>query len=369
MLPCLSIKCSPSSRPNSHLEQDLPSHPPPSLGTSPGGTSRSSQAVSPTFDLHREYTLALQTNSYNEIGSTIYLVECGQEEQQEVDFREPDGSGESVGEALRHAKDNGLTRLVSSYFDQNESTSNLYLLLYQSVQRARDMYSPLVELLEVLPLDADSVTQSQCNRVYEIFVQFDCHDNPFPSPDSRDFSEMRSSFSELKQRLDHRLQKSKSRVKLVRHAIAGSALCLFVTVVAAAIGVTAHAFIAFVSAPCLTVYLPHHKFTKKELAHADQLAEAAKCTYVLNIDLDTNRLVYRLYAAVEDDKLLIQIGLEGGMDKNPILEVVKQLRKNQAKFLDELKELEDRICLCFHMVNRARKILLEKISFHSSSAS
>ncbi|KAF8013063.1 hypothetical protein BT93_I1052 [Corymbia citriodora subsp. variegata] len=388
MLPCLSVKRSPSSRPNSHLEQDLPSEPPPSPGTSPGGTSRSSQAVSPTFDLRQEYMHALQTNSYNEIRSTIYLVECGQEEQQEVDFREPDGSGstqervllrvlqpnrESVGEALRHAKDNGLTRLVSSYFDHSENTSNLYLLLYQSVQRARDMYSPLVELLEVLPLDADSVTQPQCNRVYEVFVQFDCQDNPFPSPDSCDFSEMRSSFSELKQRLDHRLQKSKSRVKFVRHAIAGSALCLFGTVVAAvaaAIGVTAHALIASVSAPCLMVYLPHDKFSKKELAHADQLAEAAKGTYVLNIDLDTiDRLVYRLYAAVEDDKLLIQIGLERGMDKNPILEVVKQLRKNQAKFLDELKELEDRICLCFHMVNRARKILLEKISFHSSSAS
>ncbi|XP_030450515.2 UPF0496 protein At3g19330-like [Syzygium oleosum] len=387
MLSCLAVKPSPSARPNSHPEQVLDTHPPPSLGTSPGGTSRSSQAVSPTFDLSREYTLALQTSSYGEIRSTICVLECSQGER-EPHFQEQD-CGEStqeqvlhrvlqpnrecVGEALRHAKHNALTRLVSSYFDHSENTSNLCLLLYQSVHRARDMYSPLVELLAVIPLDADSFTQSQCNRVYELFVQFDCYDNPFPSPDSDNFSTMRSCFSELCQQLDHRLQKSKSRVKFVRHAITGSALCLLGTVVAAvacAIGVTAHALIAFVSAPCLTVYFPHDKFSKKELAHSAQLDAAAKGTYVLNNDLDTiDGLVKRLYAAVEDDKLLIRIGLESGTDKNSILEVVKELRKNHAKFLDGLKDLDDHICLCFNMVNKARKLLLEEISFHSSIAS
>ncbi|KAF8013310.1 hypothetical protein BT93_I1223 [Corymbia citriodora subsp. variegata] len=387
MSPCLPVKRSPSSLPSSHPEQDLHSHTPPSLGTSPGGTSRSNQAVSPTVNLSREYTLALQTNSYNEIRSTIYFLECSQEEP-EVHFQEQD-RGEStqervllrvlqpnrerVEDALRHAKDNTLTRLVSAYFDHSENTSTLCLWLYQSVRRARFIYSPLVELLAELPLDGDSFTQSHCNRVYDVFVQFDCHDNPFPSPDSHNFSEMRSCFSELKQQLDHRLQKSKSRVKFVRHAIAGSALCLFGTVVAAvacAIGVTVHALTAFVSAPCLTVYLPHDKFSKKELAHAAQLDAAAKGTYVLNNDLDTiDCLVNRLYAAVEDDRKLIRIGLEKGTDRSPILEVVKRLCKNHTKFLVELKDLEDHIYLCFNMINRARKLLLEEITFHSSIAS
>ncbi|XP_030512199.1 UPF0496 protein At3g19330-like isoform X3 [Rhodamnia argentea] len=387
MLTCLSAKPSSSPLPNSHLVQDLDSHPPPSLGASPGGTSRSSQAVSPTVNLSREYTLALQTNSYSEIRSTICVLECSQGGQ-ELHFQEQDWSEstqeqvllrvlqpnrECVGEALSHAKDNALTQLVSSYFDHSENTSKLCLLLYQSVHRVRGMYSSLVELLRVLPLDADSFTQLQCNRVYDIFVEFDCHDNPFSSPDSHNFSEMRSCFSQLKQQLDHRLQKSKSRVKFAHHAIAGSALCLFGTVVAAvasAIGVMAHALIAFVSAPCLTVYLPCDRFSKKELAHAAQLDAAAKGTYVLNNDLDTiDRLVDRLYAAVEDDKLLIRIGLERGTDKNPILEVVKQLRKNHTKVFDELKDLEDHICLCFNMVNKARRLLLEEITSHSSIAS
>ncbi|KAL3722901.1 hypothetical protein ACJRO7_035142 [Eucalyptus globulus] len=386
MLPCLSVKRSPSSLPNSHPEQDLHSHPPPSTGTSPDGASRSSQAVSPTFDLRREYTLSLQTSSYNEIRSVIYVEGCSQEEQ-EVDLQEQEGSGstqewvlhrvlqpnrESVGVALRHAKDNKLTRLVSSYFDHSENTSKFCLLICQSVRRARDMYSPLVELLEVLPLDADSCSQSQCNTVHEVFVQFDCLDNPFDSVGSSDFSEMCSGFSELKQQLHRRLLKSKSRVKFVRCAIAGSALCLIGTAVAAvasAIGVTAHALIAFVSAPCLMVYLPRDKFSKKELANAAQLDAAARGC-VLSHDLDTiDRLVNRLHSAVEHDRQSIQFGLERGKDKNLILGVVQELRKDHAKFLDGLKELEDRICLCFNMVNRARKLLLEEITSHSSIVS
>ncbi|KAI3409170.1 uncharacterized protein J3R85_019716 [Psidium guajava] len=388
MSTCLSAKPSSSSLPNSHLEQDLDSYPPPSLGTSPGGTSGPSQAVSPTVSLTREYTRALQTYSYNEIRSTIDVIQCSQGEQ-ELHFQEQ-GHGEStqdqvplcvlqpnrecVGEALRHAKDNALTRLVSSYFDHSENTSNLCLLLFQSLHRARDMYSPLVELLGVLPLDADSFTRLQCDRVHEVFVQFDRYDNPFPSRDSQNFSEMRSCFSQLKQQVDHRLKKSKSRVKYVRHAIAGSALCLFGTVVAAvatAIGVTTHALAAFVSAPCLMVYLPQDKFSKKELAHAAQLDAAARVTFFLKSHLDTiDPLVDRLHLAVEDDKQLIQIGLERcGTDKNPILEVVKHLRKNHTKFLDDLKDVEDHLCLCFNMVNKARKLLLEEIIFHSSIAS
>ncbi|XP_039157248.1 UPF0496 protein At3g19330-like [Eucalyptus grandis] len=183
---------------------------------------------------------------------------------------------------------------------------------------------------------------------------------------------MRSCFSELKQQLHHRLQKFKSRVKFVRHAIAGSALCLIGTVVAAvasAIGVTAHALIAFVSTPCLMVYLPRDKFSKKELANAAQLDAAARGC-VLSHDLDTiDRLVNRLHSAVEHDRQSIRIGLGRGKDKNVILGVVKDLRKDHAKFLDGLKELEDYICLLFKMVNRARKLLLEEITSHSSIVS
>ncbi|KAL3722900.1 hypothetical protein ACJRO7_035141 [Eucalyptus globulus] len=377
MSPCLSVKRSSSSLPNSHLERDLHSHPPPSLGTSPGGTSRSNQAVSPTFNLSQEYALALQTDSYNEIRSALYDLECSEEDwsestQERVLLRVLQPNRECVGEALRQAKDNALTRLVSAYFDHSEKISNLCLSLYRKVHVASVMYSPLKDLLEVLPLDADLFTQSHCDRVYDVFVQFDRHDNPLPSPDSHYFSDVRNCFSQLEQQLGHRCRKSKSRVKFVRRAIAGSALCLFGTVVAAvasAIGVTAHALIAFVSAPCLTMYLPHDKFLKKELSNVAQLDAAGKgCA--LRHDLDSiHRLVNGLHSAIESHRKSIRDQLERGTDKNPILDVVEKLRKDHDKFLPLLDDLKNHIGLCLKYVNRGRKFLLEEITFHRSIAS
>ncbi|KAK3412923.1 hypothetical protein EUGRSUZ_I01581 [Eucalyptus grandis] len=280
--------------------------------------------------------------------------------------------GNAWGRRSGRPRDNALTRLVSAYFDHSEKISNLCLSLYRKVHVASVMYSPLKDLLELLPLDADLFTQSHCDRVYDVFVQFDRHDNPLPSPDSHYFSDVRNCFSQLEQQLGHRCRKSKSRVKFVRRAIAGSALCLFGTVVAAvasAIGVTAHALIAFVSAPCLTMYLPHDKFLKKELSNVAQLDAAGKgCA--LRHDLDSiHMLVNGLHSAIESHRKSIRDRLERGTDKNPILDVVEKLRKDHDKFLPLLDDLKNHIGLCLKYVNGGRKFLLEEITFHRSIAS
>ena len=137
-----------------------------------------------------------------------------------------------------------------------------------------------------------------------------------------------------------------------------------VTIAAAA--VATHALVAIVAAPFCTAYFSPG-LAKKQLAHVAQLDAAKKGIYVLNNDLDTiDRLVARLYTAVEGDKQLVRFGLERGRDKHSIQEVVKQLRRNQQNFTDQLKDLEEHICLCFNTVNRARSLLLQEIHLHQN---
>ncbi|XP_031255863.1 UPF0496 protein At3g19330-like isoform X2 [Pistacia vera] len=276
---------------------------------------------------------------------------------------------ECVEEALRHARPNALTRLVSTYFDHSENTTNLCLLLHQSIYRARVLYGPLHELLDIFPVDHHSTSQSLFDKAFEVFLQFDCVDNPFPCPDAHNFQEMRRCFSELRQELDHNLRKSQSRVRLFRHPIRGTALCIIGTAVAVTItaaAVATHALLAVVVFPFCTAYLPCG-VTKKGLAHVAQLDAAKKGTYVLNNDLDTiDRLVFRLYTAVEGDREVVRFGLERGKDKHSIQEVVKQLRKNQLNFADQLKDLEEHICLCFNTVNRTRSLLLREVHLHQT---
>uniref|UniRef100_A0A5B7AHF6 Uncharacterized protein n=1 Tax=Davidia involucrata TaxID=16924 RepID=A0A5B7AHF6_DAVIN len=368
-------------RPSSSTEtSNLHPFSPPLQGNSAEGTPRSSTQPSPTVNLTREYTLAVQTSSYSEIWSKIHPSnssncdpDTGQgeghgEQQLLAQLLQP--NRECVEEALRHVKPNTLIRLVSAYFDHSENTSQLCLVLHDSVRRARSLYNPLYDFLDVLPLDFDnnSLSQSQCDRAFDIFLQFDCLDNPFPLPNSH-FHDMRHCFSQLKQQLDHCIRKSRSRVRRLRHATTGSAICLIGTVVGVAISAVAiasHALVAIVAGPFLPALLPCN-ITKKEMAHLAQLDAAAKGTYVLHNDLDTiDCLVARLHTAIEGDKLLIRLGLERGRHRHPIQEVVKLLRKNHPNFLHQLVDLEEHICLCFAAINRARSVLLQEIHLHQT---
>ncbi|XP_068653380.1 UPF0496 protein At3g19330-like isoform X2 [Aristolochia californica] len=339
------------------------SSPPPlpqGFESSTEGTPIPSSQASPTVNLIREYTLAVQTSSYNHIWTTIHAEGQAQLASAQVvgEVLQPDR--DSIQQVLQQARPSNLTRLVSSYFDNSEHTCHLCLLLHRSIDRAQNLYQPIGDLTEILP--SHYLTQSQCDWAFDILAEFDSHENPFPSSDSI-FHEMRQCFSELKQQLDHRLHKARRQVNLIRCTTKSSAICLVGTcigVLVSTIVLAVHALPALVAASLL-MWLPDG-FVKKQLDHIAQLDAAAKGTYVLNNDLDTiDRLVARLHATVESDKMLVKLGLERGRERFPIQEVVKQLRKNHPNFLHQLKDLEEHVCLCFATVNRARALLLQEI--------
>lgn len=373
MLPCL--RPSPSSAAtNSHAS-------PPFSQGSVDGTAVSSFQPSPTVNLTREYTLAVQTTSYGEIWSKIHhdshydeKVDIGQVElleESELLEQVLRPSREYVLEALSHIRPSPLAELVATYFNHSESTSRLCLFIHQSVHRARRIYASFDNLLDILPEDLDngahSLSQFQCDGVFDIFLQFDQFDNPFPSPGSYNFDDMRNCFSQLRKELDHRLRKSRSKMHLLHCATRGSVICLVavtVGVVISAVVIATHAFAALVASPLCPVCLPS-KVSKRELSHLAQLDAAAKGTYVLHNDLDTiDRLVARLHTAFEADKLLIRLGLERGRDRHSIQEVVKLLRKTRSNFLQQLTDLDEHLCLCFAAINRARSLLLGEIQIY-----
>lgn len=266
-------------------------------GTSTDGTP----VQSPGLNLRREYTFYVQSNSYNEMYSRYHHQDSEEQIEFHFDIADEDSrrlrlnqvlhpNSEYVEEALRLARRNTITDIVSKYFQHSENTTHHCLLLHQYVLRARALYDPLHKLLEILPLDLDSITLSQCDSSYEIFLHFDRFENPFPCPDSHNVQDLRRSFSELRQQLDHKLRKSRSRVNLVHRATAASAVCIIgsaVAVTIAAAAIASHALVAIVACPfCAVANLPR-KLTKQELAHLKQLDAAARGTYVLNNDLDT----------------------------------------------------------------------------------
>lgn len=108
---------------------------------------------------------------------------------------------------------------------------------------------------------------------------------------------------------------------------------------------------------------------KRLQQHMDRLDAAARGAYVLNNDVDTiERLVGRLHATIESDKILVRMGLERGRGQHhTIEEVVRQLRKNHPSLLRQLTDLEEHICLYFAAANRARLFLVDHLIAQSGT--
>lgn len=355
---------------------------PASQGCSADNTPTSSVQLSPTVNLSREYTLAMKTFSYNEIRREFdrnssfdrnvdiehaeYFVEPPVLEQ----ILQP--SHEHVIETISLIQPNPLIELISTYFEHSENTSHLCLLLYRSVHQARLLYAPIHNFLDDLPLEFNSnsysLSHSQFNLGFNIFLEFYRLENPF-SPDFYNFDNIHQGFSELKDQLNQRLKKSRSRVNLINNCSTGSALCMIaagVGAAVAAVAIASHALIALVASPICPAILTSY-VTKKEMVNLAQLDAAAKGAYFLRNDLDTiDRLVDRLYTALENDKLMVHMALERGVDRYRVQEVSKQFWRNRANILRQLRDLEEHLFLCFAAINRARSLLLHEIHPHQN---
>ncbi|OAY73861.1 UPF0496 protein [Ananas comosus] len=346
----------------------------PVCGSAP--TTSAGTSPSATINLSREYTLAIQTNSYNEIWSKIH------DGEEEGEGEGGDGVGRvlqphraSIEKVLGSAPPTHFARIVSDYLDSSEHTCRLCLSLRRAVESGRSLYRPIRDLLELLPagrgLDPH-LTQAQCDWAFDTFLQFDRLDNPFPDPStSFHFQGTRGCFRELKQQLDRRLLKARRRNRCTTWA---SAVCLVGRTAALVLAGPASCLLGPGRGPgpgrcgCCCGgggdLLGHPRWQLRE--HMDQLDAAARGTYVLHHDLDTiERLAARLHATVESDKMLVRLGLERGRgQRHPIEEVLRHLRKTHPSFRHQLADLDEHICLYLAAINRASSLLLGQIHRH-----
>ncbi|KAM0858648.1 hypothetical protein ACQ4PT_047705 [Festuca glaucescens] len=344
---------------------------------------RSRSVSGPTINLSQEYTLAIQTSSYNEIWAKIHVtvdgqrVDGGDEDEDEEDrstlagVLRPDDA--AVERALGDAPDTELTRLAADYLRSTHHASLLCLSLRRALRRARALYGPITDILALIP-HAQPLAAPHCDCAFDAFLLFDRIPNPFRPP-AAGFQGMHRSFAGLKSHLDLRLLKARRRRRLLRRATRGSGICLIACATGAAIAglvIATHAITALLAAApacaasrgsCCSA----PAWMKRLQQHMDRLDAAARGAYVLNNDVDTiERLVGRLHATVESDKILVQLGLERGRGQHhTIEEVVRQLRKNHPSLLRQLADLEEHICLYFAAVNRARLFLVHHLNAQS----
>ncbi|XP_059281474.1 UPF0496 protein At3g19330-like [Lycium ferocissimum] len=332
----------------------------------------SSSRSSPTVNLSQAYTLAVQASCNKEIWSKLHhevppvlnveevaQIEFQEEPLQLEDVLEP--SREHVEETISRIKQDALNQLVAKYFDNSEQTARLCIRISQNVNKARLLYAPLHKILDVLPLDSDSLSQAQYDLAFDIFLQFDSLANHFPRRDTYNFNDMLDCSFQLKNQLELRLHKSRSKVKLLRRATRGSALCLVAATVGAVISavvIATHGLAALVAITISPACLLPSNMKKKEV-DLMQLDYATKGIFFLYNHLNTVKiLVGLLHDVVESYNGTIRFGLVRGRDRYRIREALKQLRRKHSAFLEQLVSLEEHLCVCFTAISTARHHLL-----------
>ncbi|KAI3738529.1 hypothetical protein L2E82_28563 [Cichorium intybus] len=327
-------------------------------------TPRSGSQSSPS--LTNEYTSALQTSSYSEI--RVFLdIETDNSTQDQLLSQYLRPNGEFVEEILQREEPSFTTGLLWSFFDHSENKARMCLDLSQAIRRARTLIAPLQDLLLVLPLDSDSdsLSSPQRTRAFDLLLNYEQLENPFPDPGSRNVRGMRHCFQDLNEQLQSQINKSNLRIRFLHRATISSAVFLILVtigVVVAGVVVATHALVALGVTTLIPVCIPS-KMEKKEQLRLAWLDAAQRGTFVLHEDIITiERLVNHLYSDIEVNKRFIRSGLWRGKDLHSIMEVSRQIKRSNVSFQKQLTDLDEHLCLSFAAINRARSHLIQAIN-------
>lgn len=343
------------------------------------------QQRSGNINVSHEFRAAVGTESNEEFRSRLhrFIAHSNEESGETSDNSQPRSSRllgellspdqESVSAILQHniiVTRPEFGQLVSGYFSNGEHVYRLCSHLLDSIKRARLNYRKIKIILDLAPTAGD-FSEEMCHWIAKEFILAMEFENPFSHPDSESLQNIRDCFQHLLQQLELYGDKVHRRLKLFNRCKTGSSLCLIgvcIAIVVYAVIIATHALVALIAAPVVTAF-PVNFIKKLECEstnllrrHGAQLDAATMGTYILSKHLDTMiRLVARLHNEVDNNKVLIEFCLQRQNDRNPIQEVVKQLRKSDSSFANTLDEIEDNVCLCLININRTRKFLVQEI--------
>lgn len=219
------------------------------------------------------------------------------------------------------------------------------------------------------------------SRPLEEFVVFELESfirskNPLSNPRNHDFKIINDENSSVLHHLKAMRKKVARKIKFIKYMKKACRVCVTLACGVVAIVATiiaTHTLTAIIMGPAI-LSLPLKSLKRKIQRFMisrnmrflgevwDQLDVAAKGSYILNRDFDTmSRVVSRLHDEIEHNKEMIRLWLSYRKEKM-CLEIVKELRKSEVGFMKQLEELEENVYLCLVTINRARALVVNKMT-------
>ncbi|KAJ4845638.1 hypothetical protein Tsubulata_021156 [Turnera subulata] len=267
-----------------------------------------------------------------------------------------------------------LHRLLGDYFEASLEACNLCDSLLQCVKQIRANHKRIRKAIKLSKRAHDSecsLDNKVSSAIFRELAAYALLKNPLSRVPAVRIGNIHDTNMELLNSLTTERKKIQRRVKLKRigKKVGGCFLVISHTsLVVALLIIAIHSIVGIMALPglmgCTACFLSKFKggFKKGLLENrlCVQLDLAAKGTYILINDFDTmSRLVRRLYEEIEHRKLLADMCIRNENTKL-LREVVKEFHIHETRYLDQLEELERHIYLCFHTINRSRRLVLEE---------
>ncbi|XP_021283938.1 UPF0496 protein At1g20180 isoform X2 [Herrania umbratica] len=300
-------------------------------------------------NVNEEYEEAFRTKSYVEMWSQVH----GQLEKTSFD-RLPSSSSIpyqiNLSEYLLKPREETLDKIESlnchqlllDYFEAGLEACNLCELLLRSIQQMRLYYRKIRRVIKISE-GMQGFSDEQCSVILKELAGFASLKNPLSIISPVQFRDIHETNVDLFHKLTSKGKKIKSMVGIV--AAPGLAACCF--------GIKKKRRSRSSDKQGL-------KTSSLERLGA-QLEISAKGIYILINDFDTmSRLVWRLHDEIEHRKAIASMCIRNG--KVELLkEVVREFSMHDSSFLEQLQELEQHTQLCFHTINRSRRLVIQEI--------
>ncbi|KAK4859828.1 hypothetical protein QYF36_012662 [Acer negundo] len=340
------------------------------------------------LNVNEEYKNAFRTKSYMDMWSKIegQLGRSSMEQRLSLSSS-PSSSSASLSfyvqlsEYLLEPQQETLMNMIGSlqvhellidYFEASLDAYHICELLLRSVHQTRANYRIIQRVVKI------SKKVKDCRAISRHLGAFASLTNPLSIVSPVQFHDNHHSNMLLLKRLTLKCKKIRRRAKfrkILKKVGAYSLVISHSALIVAMLVLLLHSMVGIVAAPgfmasCLVLL---KRRTKKKLVRqggiktslperlVSQLDVAAKGVYILINDFDTiSRMVKRLHDEVEYRKDVANRCVRNGKSEM-LKEVLKEFHVHEPSFLEQLKELEDHIYLCFLTINRSRRLVLQEI--------
>ncbi|KAL5778258.1 hypothetical protein ACOSP7_011184 [Xanthoceras sorbifolium] len=259
--------------------------------------------------------------------------------------------------------------LLIDYFEASLKAYRFCELVLRSVHQTRANYRRIQRVIKL------SKKVKDCHAISRHLAAFASLTNPLSIISPVQFHDNHHSNMLLLGSLTLKCKKIRRRAKfnkLLKKVGGYSLVISHSALIVAMLVLLLHSLVGIVAAPgfmtcCLVLLKRRIKLVRRGLKTSllerrlSQLDAAAKGVYILINDFNTiSRMVKRLNDEVEHRKDVANMCVRNG--KSEILkEVLKEFHIHESSFLDQLKELEEHIYLCFLTINRSRRLVLQEI--------